>query len=221
MIPIHIDVSWPEGARMGFLEARGLPSLATHPELERERVNLEAELRARYAGMDRQTLRDLPVMRVFAEHDKPHGKTYHVLLQLESMALKGKSIPSRLCAVTALFMAELKHGLVAAGHDLNRLMGPLRMARSQGGEQYTAFGGKPITLPSGDLTLHHAPGLLSSILYGPGQDTPIQPTTTDVLYTLYAPEGVPPGTLEAQLQSLEQYIRCFAPEAYFASRQEP
>jgi len=207
------QMNGPAGARMGFLEARDLAPLATHPELEAERRKLEAELRSKHAGLDRQTLRDLPVMRAFTDHFKPFGKTYHVLLQLESVALKERPIPSRLCAVTALFMAELKHGLVAAGHDLEKLVPTLRLGASQGGEHYVGFGDKPIALPGGDLILRHEKGILSSVLQGPDGATPIQPTTRNVLYTLYAPDGIPTGVLEAQLEDLTFYVRTFAPDA--------
>ena len=221
MIPIQVDPAWSErfpGARMGVLEARQLPALASHPALERERIELEAALRLQFKGMDRNGLRELPVMRAFAAHFKPHGKTYHVLGQLESVALKGRPIPSRLCAVTALFMAELKHGLVAAGHDLDALVSPLRLAPSRGGELYQNLGGVEVVLPEGDMTLAHGRGLLSSVLQGPDRETPIGPGSTNVLYTVYAPQGLPEGALEATLDSLSCYVALFAPEALMEQR---
>jgi DNA/RNA-binding domain of Phe-tRNA-synthetase-like protein len=218
MIEIRIDPSWPQGARMGLLEARGLPPLASHPALEARRALLEDQLRETYAGRDRQALKALPVMAVFAAHFKPHGQTYHVLRQLESVALKARPIPSQLCAVTALFMAELAHGLVAAGHDLDRLAPPLTLARSQGGESYRGFGDRAITLPAGDLTLRHRDGILSSVLQGPDGATPIGPETRDVLYTHYAPAGIDPAVLQAQLDDLAGHLRSYAPEAALETR---
>jgi DNA/RNA-binding domain of Phe-tRNA-synthetase-like protein len=216
MIPVHVDSSWHErfpGARMGLLEARGIPGLASHPVLEEARLSLEAELRAQYGCLDRKSLRELPVMRVFEAHYKPHGRTYHVLQQLESVTSKGRSIPSRLCAVTALFMAELKHGLVAAGHDLARIEPPLTLTASEGGERYVNLAGKECQVPSSDMTLRHAKGLLSTVLQGPDRDTPIGPDTRDALYAIYAPVGTPAGLLEAQLADLALFINRFAPDA--------
>jgi len=218
MIEIRIDPSWPRDARLGLLEARGLPPLATHPALEARRAKLEQALRATYAGHDRQTLKALPAMAVFAAHFKPHGQTYHVLRQLESVALKERPIPAQLCAVTALFMAELTHGLVAAGHDLDRLAPPLCVARSEGGERYQGFGDRSITLPAGDLILRHQDGILSSILQGPDSNTPITPGTRNVLYTHYAPEGIAEADLAAQLDDLAAHLRSYAPEAQLETR---
>lgn len=213
MLPIRIDSSWPPGARMGFLEARGLPALASHPVLEARRSQLELELRRRHAGQDRLALRELPAMRAYAAHYRPFGQTFHVLGQLESVALKGRPIPSRLCAVTALFMVELDHGLLAAGHDLDLLAGPLGMSASRGGEQYVALGGRPVSLPAGDLILRHGGGILSSVLQGPDQATPIGAATRNVLFTFYGPPGLPGGLLAAGLAGLAGLLGQFAPEA--------
>jgi len=221
MIEIRTDPSWPRGARMGLLEARGLPPLDTHPVLEARRAALELELRAAYAGSGRQALKELPVMAVFAAYFKPHGQTYHVLRQLESVVLKERPISAQLAAVTALFMAELRHGLVAAAHDLDRLAPPLQLARSTGGEQYRGFGDRPVTLPAGDLILRHRDGILSSILRGPDGNTPVGPGTRDVLFTHYAPEGIPAGALEAQLEDLAGHLRAYAPGAALETRIMP
>ena len=224
MISLLIDPTWSTrfpGARMGLLEAHGLEPLARHPGLEQARLELEAELRRRYGTWDRQLLRELPVLRAFEAHYRPHGKTYHVLQQLESVASKGRSIPSRSCAVTALFMAELKHGLVSAGHDGSLLAPPLRLAPSRGGERYTNLGRAEAILPAGDMTLSHAGGLLSSVLHGPALDTPIGPTTRDALFTIYAPGAVPAGSLEAQLEDLAGYLECFSPKARIERCIEP
>jgi len=221
MISVEVDPAWSErfpGARLGLLEARGIPALASHPELERRRVALEADLRLRFAGMDRSRLRELPVLRAFEAHYRPHGKTYHLLGQLESVALKGRAIPARLCAVTALFMAELQHGLVAAGHDLDALAPPLRLAPSRGGERYRNLGGAEVVLPEGDMTLAHGRGLLSSVLQGPDRETPVGPESTSVLFTFYAPPGLPEGALEAALADLAGHVAAFAPEALLERR---
>lgn len=216
MITLNVDCSWFErfpGARLGLLEARGLEPLPTHPALEQARLELEEELRATCGLLDRRTLREHPVLGVFEAYFRRHGKTYPVLQQLESVASKGRSIPARTCAVTALFMAELKHGLVAAGHDLEKLRAPLILGASRGGETYTNLGGKACVLPVDDLFLRDARGILSSVLQGPEQESPIGPGTRSALFTIYAPSGLPKGSLEAQLEDLGRLLLCFSPQA--------
>lgn len=214
MIQILVDPAWSAcfpKARVALLEAHGLEPLATHPELERQRRLLEQDLRDRYGTLDRAQLRDLPVMKAFEAHYRPHGRTYHVLQQLESVAVKGRPIPARLCAVTALFMAELAHGLVSAGQDLERVVPPLVLAPSRGGERYRNLGGGEITLPEGDMTVGHGGGVLSSVLGGPESASPLGPGTRDALFTIYAPARVPEGALEAQLAALTSGLALFSP----------
>lgn len=213
MIPIQIDPSWPAGARMGFLEAQGLPPLASAPALEARRLEVEAELRARLGGQDRQALAREPAMAAYGAYYKAFGQTYHLLAQVESVACKGRSVPSRLCAVTVLFLAELRHGVLAAAHDRDRLAGTLRMAAARGGEAYTALGGRAVAARAGDLVLGHGPGLISSILMGPDQDTAVGPETRNALYAFYAPPGLPDGILADGMEELARGIRLFAPEA--------
>jgi DNA/RNA-binding domain of Phe-tRNA-synthetase-like protein len=213
MIPIQTDPSWPAGARMGFLEARDLPPLASAPALEARCREVEAELRLRHEGRDRQALAAEPAMAAYGAWYKAFGQTYHVLAQIESVARKGRPVPTRLCAVTVMFLAELRHGVLGAAHDLDRLAGPMRMAVARGGEAYTALGGRPVTAREGDLVLGHESGLVSSVLMGPDQDTPVGPETRNVLYAFYAPPGVPDGLLAAGLEELRLGIRLFAPDA--------
>ena len=213
MIPIRIDPSWPAGARMGFLEARDLPSLASAPGLEARCREVETELRQRHEGRDRQALAAEPALAAYGAWYKAFGQTYHVLAQIESVARKGRPVPTRLCAVTVLFLAELRHGVLGAAHDLDRLAGPLVMAAARGGEPYTALGGRPVTARAGDLVLGHGPGLVSSVLMGPDQDTPVGAETRNVLYAFYAPPGAPGGLLADGLAELELGIRLFAPGA--------
>lgn len=225
MIEIHVDPSWTSrfpGARMGLLEARGLPGgSGGGAGLEAARLALEADLRNRYGGQDRKTLRANPALHAFSAYFKAHDQTYPVLMQLESVASKGRAIPSKLGAVTALFMAELKHGLVAAGHDLAKLRAPLRLAASQGGERYTGMNGAALVIPPGDMILLHEEGVLSSVLQGPDQHTPISPETRDALYTIYAPAEVPASTLEAQLEDLASNVLAYAPMAILETKVIP
>ncbi len=56
----------------------------------------------------------------YASYYRAFDKTYHVLGQLKSVAVKGKAIPSVAALVEAMFIAELHNGLLTAGHDLAR-----------------------------------------------------------------------------------------------------
>jgi hypothetical protein len=48
-------------------------------------------------------------IKTYHDYYKRFKKTYHILLQLESIVFKNKSIPKVSSLVEAMFMAELKN----------------------------------------------------------------------------------------------------------------
>jgi DNA/RNA-binding domain of Phe-tRNA-synthetase-like protein len=201
------------GAAVGLLAMSGVANPAHHPALERRKEALEGELRARFAGYDRPALRALPILQAYADYYRRFKKTYHVQLQLESVALKGKSIPGGAALVEAMFMAELANLLLTAGHDLDAIEPPVRIDVAEGTETYTALSGTEQQLKTGDMTIADAQGVLSSILYGPDQRTRIVPTTRRVLFTVYAPAATDPAAVRHHLEEIRDLARLVAPAA--------
>jgi DNA/RNA-binding domain of Phe-tRNA-synthetase-like protein len=201
------------GASIGILAMRDVANPTAHAGLEAEKAALEAELRARYAGYDRPALRALPVLQAYADYYRPFRKTYHVQLQLESAALKGKSIPSVAALVETMFMAELKNQLLTAGHDLEAVQRPVRVDVADGSETYLRLNGQEQQLKAGDMYIADAQGILSSILYGPDRRTQIRPETTQALFTVYAPAGIERETVRQHLQDIQSYVLLVTPEA--------
>jgi DNA/RNA-binding domain of Phe-tRNA-synthetase-like protein len=134
-------------------------------------------------------------------------------LQLESIVLKGKSIPSVAALVEAMFMAEMKDMLLTAGHDLDSLHLPLSLGVATGTERYTLLRGEEQALKAGDMMISDQMGVISSILYGPDQRTQITPDTRNVIFTVYAPPGIDEHTVAGHLQSIKENVMVFAPQA--------
>lgn len=84
----------------------------------------QLEERIRYAAGASSPAADR-VLRAYVHYYRAHGKTYHVKAQLESVARKGRPIPSRAALVEAIFIAELENLIPTAGHDLDALIPPL------------------------------------------------------------------------------------------------
>jgi DNA/RNA-binding domain of Phe-tRNA-synthetase-like protein len=208
----HWRETYPQAAA-GVLALSGAANPAHHPALERRKEELERELRARFAGYDRPALRALPVLQAYADYYRRFKKTYHVQLQLESVALKGKPIPGGAALVEAMFMAELSNLLLTAGHDLDAVEPPVRIDVADGTESYTSLSGAEQQLKAGDMYIADAHGVLSSIVYGPDQRTRITPTTRRVLFTVYAPAGVDPVVVHHHLEEIRDLVRLVAPAA--------
>lgn len=200
-------------AHAGVLVMREVANPAYHAALEREKESLENQLRSRFAGQTRGNLEQLPVLQAYAAYYKRFKKTYHVQLQVETIVFKGKGIPSVAALVEAMFMAEVKNWLLTAGHDLDALQLPVRLEVSQGVETYTVLRGQPQQLKPGDMLIADRAGIISNILYGPDQRTQIQPGTRNVIFTVYAPEGISEQTVLEHLHDIEQYVRVVAPES--------
>ena len=174
---------------------------------------MEANLRAQLAGQDRSAVAVLPTIQAYTSYYKRFNKTYHVLLQLESVALKGRSIPRVAGLVEAMFMAELKNQLLTAGHDLAAIQGQVIIGVASGGERYILINGKEQTTAAGDMFMADETGVISSIVYGPDRRTAITPSTTSALFAVYAPAGIGAAAVQRHLEDIRDNILIIAPGA--------
>ncbi len=201
------------GAMVGELAMRGVSNPEQQSELDMAKAELENQLRARFSGYTRAMLGALTSIRPYTAYYGGYKKTYHVQLQLESVALKGKSLPRVAALVEAMFMAELKNQLLTAGHDLEVIQQPVELNVAVGDETYTLLNGQPQVLKAGDMFMRDAQGVISSILYGPDQRTCINNSTRQVLFVVYGPPGVDAQAMEQHLADLQANVRIIAPEA--------
>jgi DNA/RNA-binding domain of Phe-tRNA-synthetase-like protein len=207
--------TYPE-AHAGVLVMRSVSNPASDSALESRKTALEEQLRARFSGQDRATIASHPVLQAYAEYYRRFKKTYHIQLQLESIVLKGKSIPSVAALVESMFMAEMQDFLLTAGHDLDVLQLPLTLDVATGTEQYTLLRGGDQILKADDMMISDQRGVISSIIYGPDQRTQITPNTQNVVFTAYAPPGIDEQTIVEHLEHIRDNVLIFAPQAEVA-----
>jgi DNA/RNA-binding domain of Phe-tRNA-synthetase-like protein len=201
------------GAQIGLLEISGVDNSQPAPALDQEKLTIEARLREKYAGFSREDFMNLPVMQAYHRYYRKFGYTYHVLLQLESVALKGKSLPSVSPLVDANFAAEVDTLILTAGHDVARLEEPVRIDVAREGDEIVQMGGDRKAVPVGDMLMRDALGVACTILRGQDNRSPISKSTTHVLYVSYVPDGVTETQVRAQLDAMEKYVRSFAPSS--------
>ena len=201
------------GAAAGVLAMRDVANPRHHAALDRRKEELENQLRSRFTGYDRAALKALPTLQAYNAYYKRFKKTYHVLLQLESVVFKGKSLPRAAALVEAMFMAELKNLLLTAGHDLNAVQRPVGIDVATGRERYVRINGQEQSPKAGDMMIADREGILSCILYGPDFRTRITPETRQVLFTVYAPPGIGEAAVQEHLRDLQANVRIVTPEA--------
>lgn len=213
---IQVSAQWREafpGAHVGVLAMTGVANPAGASLLEEAKRSLTAELRARYAGFDKAAFRALAPLAAYEAYYRRWDKSYHVLQQLESVAVKGKPIPSVAALVEAMFMAELRHMLLTAGHDAASLRPPLTLEVAAGGETYLGIRGREEVTKAGDMMIADRGGVISSILYGPDHRTRLTPATKAAVFTVYAPAGIDPAAVRVHLEDIAAFARLVAPEA--------
>lgn len=203
------------GAVVGVLAMQSVANPAEHPELDRVKAEVEAGLRARFGGLEREALREIGPLPAYAAYYKRFGQRYHVAMQVESVAQKGKSIPRVAALVEAMFAAELQTQILTAGHDLEALAPPVRIDTGVGSgiERYQLPNGSETIVKPGDMYIADTHGVLSSIIAGPAAYARITPATTNALFICYVPPGVAASEVDAHLGLIEANVRLVSPNA--------
>jgi DNA/RNA-binding domain of Phe-tRNA-synthetase-like protein len=204
--------AYPE-ATVGTLAMRNVVNPENHRVLEERKAELERQLQDRFSGQGRAALKALPEIQAYNAYYKRFKKTYHLLLQLDSVALKGKPIPRVAALVEALFMAELSDLLLTSGHDLEMIEEPVKLDVSTGTERYVRIDGQEQVLKAGDMFIADAQGVLSSIIYGSDRRTRITPETREVFFSTYAPAGISAQAVYEHLQNIRANVELVAPDA--------
>jgi DNA/RNA-binding domain of Phe-tRNA-synthetase-like protein len=201
------------GAAVGILAMRDVTNPKHHAELDARKAELEERLRVQFAGQTKADLKALPRIMAYTAYYKRFKKTYHLLLQLESVALKGQPIPRVAALVEAMFIAELNDLLLTAGHDLEAIQTPIRLNVADGSERFVNIAGQENVLKPGDMVIADAEGVLSSIVYGSDRRTMITPDTRQVFFSTYAPAGIGEQAVRQHLQNIQANVTLIAPEA--------
>jgi DNA/RNA-binding domain of Phe-tRNA-synthetase-like protein len=205
------------GAVAGVLVMEKVANPAAHPELQRRKTKLEGRLRDQYGSRTRAELVALPTLQPYAEYYGRFKKTYHVQLQLESVALKGKPLPRGAALVEAMFMAGLENHLLTAGHDAAAVEAPVHVDVARDGESYVTLNGQTQALKTGDMLMRDARGVISSVLNGPDQRTRIRLETERAVFAVYAPPGIGTARVAEHLRAIAANVRIFAAAAEIVS----
>lgn len=198
-------------SRVGLLLLEDVVNEPATNALQSRAHAIENHLREQFASADRATLAALPAIQAYQRHYRAFGQTYHVLRQLESVALKGKQLGSPSGLVLAMFAAELESLLLTAGHDADTLQPPLVVDRSTADERFVGLGGREHLLREGDRLMRDRLGIISAVVYGPDQRTRLVDTTRRVLFTTYAPSGIPAEDLLRHLDRVAELAGVAAP----------
>jgi DNA/RNA-binding domain of Phe-tRNA-synthetase-like protein len=216
MFKFILSDSWKQAypdASAGVLVIRGAANPDAHRALRQRTQAIEDDLKQLYAGWTKPDIAALPAVQAYNAYYRRYKKTYHVQLQLESLVLKGRSLPRGSALLETMFSAEIKNLLLTAGHDLSTVHAPVMLDAAQGDETYVTLSGESKTLKPGDMYMTDDVNIISSVLYGPDQRTRMMPATEDVLFTVYAPQGIERDSVFNHLQDIQTGVLLAAPNA--------
>ena len=179
--------------------------------LEKVKEETEADLIRRFSSLSREELNSNPVLKAYRAYFKKFKKTYHILLQLESVAKKGRSFPAVNPLVDSCFLAEMNTFVLSAGHDADLLSSPVLFDLSSDNDEFIQINGNAITLKADDIIMKSGGKNVCSVIYGQDKSTVLSTSTENAFFVSYAPEGVPEKYLDENLDLVESYIRSFSP----------
>lgn len=215
MLAITATDEWEKvhpGGKIGLLEISGVDNAQPAPALNDEKRAIERRLREKFADFSRNDYLELPVMGAYHRYYRKFRYSNHVLLQLESVVHKDKSLPNVSPLVDANFAAELDTLILTAGHDVAKLREPVTIDVAQEGDKIIQMNGKEKDVPVGDMLMRDAEEVACTILRGQDNRSPISKGTIHVLYVSYAPAGITEAQVQAQLDLIVKHVRLFAPE---------
>ncbi|WP_313185517.1 hypothetical protein [Lacrimispora sp.] len=207
MIKISPSVksTFPE-AKFGMMIVKGLCSPMERAVMDNIIATEIEQMKLNNSGYERGSAVTKEPLCHYAAYYKRYNKTYHVLGQLESVLLKGKSIPPVGVPVEAMFSAEVKNLLLTAGHDLESMEGDLTVNTATEPLNYKGLSGKEQQLIKNDLYLYDEKGILSSIMNGQDYRTRITEATQHALYFVYGVEGVTEPLIHGHLKTISSYL---------------
>jgi DNA/RNA-binding domain of Phe-tRNA-synthetase-like protein len=213
---IELTARWHEafpGGHVGVLLVGDVDNRKRITAFDTRKLEVEADLRSKYAGQSRAELQELEVLRAYREYYRRFDQTYHLQSQLESVVHKHKSLPNVSPLVDANFAAELQSLVLTAGHDADLLEAPVRIDATLGGEAFGQMNGAARTLKAHDMMMSDGSGIVCTILFGQDKRTAISERTRRALYVAYAPAGVSVAAVQKQLELIRDHVLLIAPEA--------
>lgn len=193
----------------GYVEVqypRQLDTLAFRRLVESE-LN---DLREKYASYDRKPVFGKnPYFRFF----RKFKKTYPVMMQFESVLLKGRPFPDFNPVAEVPFLMEIVTHVLSGAHDVDQISGTVKLYSATEKEEFPGMRGQPFHTYPGDFCGRDEKGIIFSLIAGADDRTCARPDSTHVFYPLFGTPDLPVSVLEEAMEVLVRYVKVLAPEA--------
>ena len=140
-------------------------------------------------------------------------KTYPVMMQFESVLLKGREFPKSNAVTAVPFLAELETHVLTGTHDVEQLLGPAELYLAQAKEPFAGLRGDLVHTYPGDVCARDEGGIIFSMIAGADARTCARQTSRHVFYPVFGVPGQDPAALRPMQERLAEYARILAPDA--------
>lgn len=141
------------------------------------------------------------------------SKTYPVLMQLESILLKGRPFPSGNPITAIPFLAELETQQLSGTHDVDQVQGCVRLFAGTEKAPFPGMRGEEVHTYPGDFCARDDGGIIFSMIAGADDRTCVRESSTHVFYPVFGVAGQPASEITAVLDQLERDVKTLAPDA--------
>lgn len=173
------------------------------------------ELSERFQNYDRKAVfGEYPYFRFF----RKFKKTYPVMLQLESVLLKGRPFPNFNPVAEVPFLLELTTQVLSGAHDLDRIRGAVSLYLAAEKEPFLGLRGEWMHTYPGDFCARDEEGIIFSLIAGADDRTCARTDTRRVLYPVFGTPDLPETVISSAMETLCGYIRVLAPDAEISCR---
>lgn len=167
-------------------------------------------LKERFADYDRKAVFG---ENVYFRFFKKFKKTYPVLMQLESILLKGRPFPDANPITAIPFLVELETQHLLGTHDVDQVQGSVQLFAGTEKAPFPGMRGEEVHTYPGDFCGRDDGGIIFSMIAGADDRTCVRESSTHVFYPVFGVAGQPAEELAAVLDRLEEYVKTLAPDA--------
>ena len=196
---------------IGFVEVRYPERDAWHTDEFRELAKRELnETREKYKDYDRKAVfGENPYFRFF----RKFKKTYPVMLQFESIIIKGQDFPFDEPVTEVPYLLELTTCVLSGTHDVDRVEGALELYSGTDKTPFVGMHGRDQHTYPGDLVGRDELGIILSEIAGADDRTCARPESRHVFYPVFGTPDMSTDVINAAIEKLCGYISVLAPDA--------
>lgn len=169
-----------------------------------------SQLRCRYEEYDRKAVfGENPYVRFF----KKFKKTYPVMMQFESVLLKGRPFPRFNPVAEVPFLMEIVTHALSGAHDADQISGTVELYSGTCKEEFPGLRGTPFHTYPGDFCGRDDAGIIFSMIAGADSRTCAKMDSRHVLYPVFGTPELPVDEIRNAMDVLIGYIGVLSPDA--------